>query len=87
MYPIINSTVHFLTRLLIDQSAGAVPTAPLQKGKTPINECPGYDTKQSDGDVPAVLELWEMRSTLSLPLFPGSLWPGMIAPDKTLSMG
>ena len=23
----------------------------------PPNECPGYDTKQSDGEVPAVLEL------------------------------
>ena len=22
------------------------------------NECPGYDTKQSDGEVPATLELW-----------------------------
>ena len=22
------------------------------------NECPGYGTKQSDGEVPAVLELW-----------------------------
>ena len=26
-------------------------------------ECPGYDTKQSDGKVPAMLELWGMRST------------------------
>ena len=30
------------------------------------NECPGYDTKQSDGEVPVMLELWGMRSTPSL---------------------
>ena len=40
----------------------------------------GYDTKQSDGEVPVMLELWGMRSTLSLPLLPGPLWPGMVAP-------
>ena len=53
----------------------------------PPNECPGYDTKQSDGEVSAVLELWGMRSTPSLPLLPGPLWPGVVAPDKALSMG
>ena len=29
-----------------------------------LNECPGYDTKQSDGEVPVLLGLWEMWSTL-----------------------
>ena len=48
----------------------------------PTNECPGYDTKQSDGEVPAVLELWGMRSTPSLPSLPGPLWPRVVAPDK-----
>ena len=28
-----------------------------------------------------------MWSTLSLPLFPGSLWSGVVAPDRVLSMG
>ena len=51
------------------------------------NECPGYDTKQSDGEVPVMLELWEMQSTPSLPLLPGLLWPGMVAPNRTLSIG
>ena len=46
------------------------------------NECPRYDTKQSDGEVPAVLELWGMRSTPSLPSLPGPPWPGVVAPDK-----
>ena len=49
--------------------------------RTP-NECPGYDTKQSDGEVPAMLELWGMQSTLSLPSLPGPLRPGVVAPDK-----
>ena len=28
-----------------------------------------------------------MRSTPSLPLLPGPLWPGVVAFDKVLSMG
>ena len=33
-------------------------TASLQKGKTPPpNECPEYDTKQSDDEAPIMLEL------------------------------
>ena len=55
--------------------------------RPPSNECPGYDTKQSDGEVPAMLELWGMRSTSSLPSLPGPLWPGVVAPDRALSMG
>ena len=40
------------------------------------NECPGDDTKQFDGKAPAMLELWGMWSSPSLPLLPGPLWPG-----------
>ena len=29
-----------------------------------------------------MLELWGMQSTPSLPSLPGSLWPGVVAPDK-----
>ena len=36
-------------------------------GKTLPNECPEYDTKQSDGEVPAVLELLGMQNTPLLP--------------------
>ena len=46
------------------------------------NECPGYDTKQSDGEVPVMLKLWGMRSTPSLPSLPGPLWPSVAAPGK-----
>ena len=37
-----------------------------------LNKCPGYDTKQSDGEVPVMLELWEMQSTPSLQIAPRS---------------
>ena len=50
-------------------------------------ECPGYETKQADGEVPVMLELWGIRSTPSLPLLPGPIWPGVVAPDRALSMG
>ena len=28
-----------------------------------------------------------MQSTLLLPLLPGPIWPGVVAPDRVLSMG
>ena len=34
-----------------------------------------------------MLEVWGMQSTSSLPLLPGPLWPGEVAPDRVLSMG
>ena len=34
-----------------------------------------------------MLELWGMQNTPSLPLLPGSLRPGVVAPDRVLSMG
>ena len=46
-----------------------------------------YDTEQSDGDVPGLMELWGMQSIPLLPLLPGPLWPGVVAPDGILSMG
>ena len=51
------------------------------------HKCPGYDTKQSHGEAPVMLELWGMQSTPSLPLLPGLLWPRVVAPDRVLSMG
>ena len=46
-----------------------------------------YDSKQSDGEVPVMQELWGMRSTPSLLLLRGPLWPRLFAPDKALAMG
>ena len=37
------------------------------------NECPRYDTKQSDGETPSMLELSGMRSIYSLPSHPGHI--------------
>ena len=51
------------------------------------NECPRYDTKQSDGEAQVMLELWGMQSTPSLPSLPGLLWFGVVAPDRIQSMG
>ena len=34
-----------------------------------------------------MLEIRGMRSTPSLPLLPGPLWPRVVAPDRVLSMG
>ena len=63
------------------------PTAPLPRDKTPLLMNVLYGTKQSDGEVPVILELWEMRRSPSLPLLPGPLWPGMVAPERVPSMG
>ena len=50
------------------------------------NECPTYDTKQSDGEVHIVLELGRMRSIPLLLSLPGPLWPWVVAPDRVQSM-
>ena len=34
-----------------------------------------------------MLELWKMQSTPALPSLSGSRWPGVVAPDRVLSMG
>ena len=48
---------------------------------------PDNDTKQSDGEVSVMLGLWRIRSSPSFPLLPGPLWPGMVAPERAISMG
>ena len=45
------------------------------------------DMTLNDGEVPVMLELWGMQSTLSLLSLLGPLWPGVVAPDRVLSMG
>ena len=46
-----------------------------------------YDIKQSGGEVPVMLELYRKWIIASLPLFLDSFWPGVIAPNRVLSMG
>ena len=63
------------------------PTASLQRDKTPPhNEFPVYDSKQSDVEVPVMLDVWGMGSTSSLPSLLGPLRPGVVGLDRVLSM-
>ena len=64
------------------QSAGAVKYTGWisAEGKDSPNECPVFDSKQLDGEVQVMLELWGMQSSPSLPLHPGKLWLGVEAP-------
>ena len=74
-------------QILFVQSAGAAECTDRTSGEVyPANECPEYDTKQSDGEVPVMLKLWGMQTVPSLPLLPGSLWPDVVAPNRALSM-
>ena len=76
---------------LIAQSAGVVKYTDCfsAEGLDPSlhNEYPRYDTKQSDGEVPVILELLGIRSTPSLLSLPGPLWSGVVAPESVPSMG
>ena len=67
-------------------SLNNTPTAPCRRVRPPPNECPVYDTKQSDGEASVMVELWEMLSTSSLPFLSGLLLPVVVAPDSTLSV-
>ena len=58
----------------------------LQRGNAP-NECLGYDSEQCDSEASVMLELWGMQSTPLLLSLPGPLRPGLVAPDRVLSMG
>ena len=48
---------------------------------------PGYDTKQSDGETPVMLELWGIRSMPLWSWLPGPLWLVVVGFDRGLSMG
>ena len=61
-------------------------TASLQKGTTPSTSVQDMTLKKSDGEVPVMLELWGMQNTLHC-YRSGSTWPGVAAPDRSLSMG
>ena len=74
---------------MIAQSAGTVECTNCfsAEGYDTPNECPTYDTKQSDSEVPVILELWGMWNYSSLSSLPGLLWSGVATPDKFLFMG
>ena len=50
-------------------------------------EGPGYDTKHSDGEHSVMLQFKECWVALLFLSLPGSIWPGVIAPDSVLSIG
>ena len=43
------------------------------EGSDSPNKCPRYNTRQSDGEAPVMLELWGIWSTPLLPSLPGPL--------------
>ena len=59
-----------------------------KKGKNLLaNKCPGYVTKQSDGNTAVMLELLRIWSTPLFPSLPGPLWPEVGAHERVLSVG
>ena len=52
-----------------------------------LNESPGYDIKQSDGDFPAMLELCGIECNLSLLSSQVIFWPGVLTSERFLSLG
>ena len=56
-------------------------------GKDSPNECSTYNSRQSDGEAPVMLELWGMRRNPLWSSLQGSLWPSVVARDNVLSMG
>ena len=57
------------------QSPGAVEytNCIAAEGLDSPNECPDYDTKESDGEAPVMLQFWGMQGTLSLLSLQGPL--------------
>ena len=82
-----SSIQHLLSNWSDPQLTDFLSSPRLYSGVPSSNECLGYDIKQSDDETPVMLELWGMWHTPSLPSLPGPLWPGVVSPDKVLSMG
>ena len=82
-YFYINLIVFWPSWLGAEKYTNCIPV----EGKDYPNECPGYDTKQSDDKDPVILEFGGLRSTPLLPSLPGPLWLGVIAPDRVQFMG
>ena len=78
------SAISSATELLCPVDCGCKIHRLLLFRGVPPNESPGYDTKQSDSEVPVMLELWWMWSTPSLLSLLGLLWLGGVAPVRTL---
>ena len=69
----------------INQSNGEVQEYTywiLAEGSDLPKECPTHCINQSYGEFQIKQEPWGTRSTLSLPLFLGQLWPGVVLPVR-----
>ena len=77
-----------VVQILFAQSAAAVEYTDSTSAESKTHhECPGYGTKQSDGEAPVMLEIWGRRSTISLLPLPDPLWSGVVEPYRILSKG
>ena len=56
-------------------------------GVRPLPTSVLYMTLSIDGEAPVMLELLGMGSTPLLLSLPGPLYPGVVAPDRVLSIG
>ena len=74
-----SKTVLILTQC-IAKSAGAVEYTDCASAEEQDSHerVSWYDTKQSNGEVPVMLELWR------IPLLPGPLRPRVVVPDRAL---
>ena len=60
--------MYLYIHLYMPRSAGAAwhTDCISAEGRNTSNECPKYNTRQSDSEATVILELWEMRSTPSI---------------------
>ena len=82
-----NSLYHFIMQINmspVNWGYKNTSSASLQRSKTYSNECPRYDTKQSDVETPVMLEIWGMQCPPSLWSLPGPLGHGVITNDRIL---
>ena len=81
------SELYLISVMVIIPPSIFLPSQHICRGDTP-NKCPWYDTKQSDGEVQVMLELWGMNAEYSfIAIAQGPLWPGAVAPDRDIYMG
>ena len=79
---------NYVCKQMTDVKLWLLYLKPINCGPSQLGlSCPGYGIKQSDGEIPVMLELLGIWNTPSLPFLQDPLWPGVVAPDRVLSMG
>ena len=83
-----NKTVFILNTVYCSVGCGCrIHRLYLCRGVRLPNKFPRYDTKQSDDEIPVMLEFGGIRINRSLPAFPYPPYPRVVAPDGVLSVG